>query len=270
MEITVKNNKSIDQLIYEMDKYCTVDLQKGLINGERDYVSNLLCYIRKPYGPLCEFSLGTAYTLPNNLEKEYGCDGIIIIRFDDNHAKIAMFESKLPRYISKPNSKWDTLNRKSNSKYYKWSRFTSQLARQKEIDTPEIVLFELFINEAPQHKDKIENFDDFASSCITFNRAWNYYVTEKESTSILWTNSDLKNLLDERKNIGDIMSDMINCHSGIKIPIVDYKIRPKFVKISIPFLNQSNFQNIKEVRKFMLKYGINNYFILDLKMVTKY
>ena len=71
---------SVPDLIYELDQRCAIDLVGGIINGERDYVSNLLSHIRRPFGYLYPASLGIAYTLPNKLEQKFGCDAIVIFR----------------------------------------------------------------------------------------------------------------------------------------------------------------------------------------------
>ena len=84
----IDGNMSIPNLIYDIDAQCTHDLRNGLINGERDFVSNLLGQIRKPFGLLSSFSLGIAYTLPNKIEQKYGCDAIMIFRLDNKDAKI--------------------------------------------------------------------------------------------------------------------------------------------------------------------------------------
>jgi len=270
----IDGNMSIPNLIYDIDAQCTNDLRNGLINGERDFVSNLLGQIRKPFGLLSSFSLGIAYTLPNKIEQKYGCDAIMIFRLDNKDAKIALFESKLPRYLTAPNAEWDSIYTKMGSKFYNISRFTSQLERQKVLKNSGVFLFELFINEDPKHLNKIPNYDAQGSNCVSFDHAWQEYKINKISPNIKWNNSDLDSLLSEKLNIFNIVDEMLKCNKGSRFSINNYEITiedegTNQLLVPIPRENQYS-ENKLKITDFMIENGLQNYMYIDIRKARNY
>lgn len=97
----------VGNYFYQIDRKCRDDLSKGMIISERDYVSRFTTFAMYPYGPFLKFPVfWLAKTLPQPLETEFGCDGVIVFK-KGNVAKIGMFEAKWPRMQKSSKTPWD-------------------------------------------------------------------------------------------------------------------------------------------------------------------
>ncbi len=118
------NIKLVAASAYKVDWNCRFELNTGVIADERDYVSNLTKGIRDywQFSGLPHFL--HSQTLPRPQESKFGCDAMIVIRFD-NEAKVCLFEAKWPR-LSVASHSWDSIQRSTNI-----SHFSDKLQRQQ-------------------------------------------------------------------------------------------------------------------------------------------
>ncbi|MBK9567750.1 MAG: hypothetical protein IPO37_22075 [Saprospiraceae bacterium] len=87
---------ALGQYFQSIDNFCKVELNKKLITSERDYLSVFSFLIRNPHG-LIGIAPYTciSYTLPQNMEKKFGADVIIVLRLNATEVKIIFIEGKL-------------------------------------------------------------------------------------------------------------------------------------------------------------------------------
>lgn len=97
----------ISSIAYAEDHKCRIDLFKGVVVSERDYVSSLTKGIRDfwNYRKLPCFSY--SQTLRPHHEGRFGCDAMIVLKHNDA-ARICLFEAKWIR------GRWDYFQKKSN------------------------------------------------------------------------------------------------------------------------------------------------------------
>jgi len=259
------NNKQISYLCYNIDKLCREELYQGTIVSERDYVSTLSTHLRHPFGPFCNFKLCAAQTLRGKKESALGCDAIIIFHLEAG-IKIGLFEAKLPRYQTLPHANWDSIYKSKKSKNYSKSRFSTQLEKQNTWSQSGAIIWELIINEAEPGKS-INNFDPNGASCVTHEHAYKMLKTTKKSSSVLWTNNDLAQLLKEKLNFQNLIWDILSCKRGKAFQNrSSVELITDADKIQIPIVSVANFNEMRsEIESFLIQNQLTTYFSFDLR-----
>jgi hypothetical protein len=229
--------------IYTLDKICRQNLNSKFIVSERDYVSNLLTFIKYPFGPFSSYSFAHSQTMPANLEQKFGVDGILIFK-NGNEYKIGVFEAKMIKYG------WDTMATPTIS------RFQRQLNNQLAIN-PNIAVWEMFLN-----KNIVNNsLDPFGSTCVKPDTARTISIKKNK-----WSYKDLFTLFHTSSringniplNLYEIISSMLECSFGnlliyspngislyenndIKIPLIRETATQEDIESINSFLAQSEF-----------------------------
>jgi len=136
---------SIADLFYLLDTNVRVDLHKGQIADERDYVSRLVTHFNYPFGIFNKFFFGHlkfqskwfSKVNSGHYERKFGCDFMIVFQVG-NKFKVGLFEAKWARVINDPTYPWDYAQKSTKS-----SHFTNQIERQT-LWTKEAVIWEMF------------------------------------------------------------------------------------------------------------------------------
>jgi len=131
----------LGQYFQIIDNFCKAELDNKLITSERDYLSVFSFLIRNPNGLRVSNSPYTciSYTLPQNMEKTFGADVIIVLRMSATEVKIIFIEGKLIR----PGFYWDKYQDLSLKNK---SHFFSQLERQSTFQYSGAVFLEMFMH----------------------------------------------------------------------------------------------------------------------------
>jgi hypothetical protein len=243
---------------YAVDNDARIELNKGIIVSERDYVSNLTSGIRNYWDHHGLPCFCHSQTLPSNQEQKFGCDAIIIIR-RGNEAKVCLFEAKWPRLTDRSRT-WDRVNSGV-------SHFSSQLERQSDW-TGEAAIWELFMLE-----HRIDNepdyFDPWAATCIWHHEAYPFDNTYRDQ-STSWNDDDLSDLAERArsrpKNIKAMVERAARCNEGEYLPIESRNVRITSDNdedsIEVPAgLNGME----EEVEAFCLETGISNFLAIEIK-----
>ncbi len=187
------------------DYKCRLELQRGAIVDEPDYVSCLSKTIRDDVKHI-KMKVH-AQTLSGGQEQNNGADGIIIFQIK-NEIKVGIYEAKWPRF-KQTDYPWDYLHP---------TRLTSHFSEQinkKHIWQDTIATWEMFFNEEEYGKDS-PPYEFFGSSCVWNNDAYNF-MNSKGLILNKWSTSKLKELLKENgTNIYSIIFDLLSCKRGKK------------------------------------------------------
>ncbi len=237
--------------IYSLDKICRQNLNAKFIVSERDYVSNLLTFMKYPFGPFSSYSFAHSQTMPANLEQKYGVDGIIIFKSGDIY-KIGVFEAKMIKY------EWDTMANPTIS------RFQRQLNNQLTINA-NIAVWEMFINRNIVNT----SLDALGSTCVKPSTART--ISRK---NLKWSFKDLFTLFDKSSminghkplNLYDIVYSMLECSFGISlkyspsgIPLYENK------EINIPLIREKATQeDIIKISSFLAESKFCSYTHINL------
>ena len=209
----------VASISYAADRATRYDLCEGHVVSERDYMSALSTRIRDAWLPA-----GHAYaystTLPGDAEQALGCDTLIMIH-DDNGAKLCLIEAKWPRVATKPNYRWDKLQKiKGTAKQV--SHFSDQLSRQKKVLADAFVA-EMFLLESPPGT-KSSLLDDFGATLVPHKQACEFDAIHRQKHEP-WSNHDFWELIGfSRKktlNLHELMYGLASCQIGQPLPIVN-------------------------------------------------
>lgn len=176
----------IAKSVYEQDSKVRHELIQNYISDEDDYVSALMSKTRDFFYQQKISSFCISRKLPQSQETTFGCDAVIVFRFN-NTAKICAFEAKYPRLKIKPGYGWDS-PQKSTGK----SHFSDQIKRQSKWKN-DIYIWEFFILDY-DFRQQEKAFDDLGSTCIWHKPTSNYDRKHINQTT-LWQQQDLINLV---------------------------------------------------------------------------
>jgi hypothetical protein len=237
--------------IYSLDKICRQNLNSKFIVSERDYISNLLTFIKYPFGPFSSYSFAHSQTMPANLEQKFGADGILIFKIG-NEYKIGVFEAKMIKYG------WDTMATPTIS------RFQRQLNNQLTINR-NIAVWEMFLNKNIVNR----SLDAFGSTCvkpatartiIRRNPKWSY----KDLFNLFHTSSTINGNIP--LNLYDIIYSMLECSFGT---LLNYS--PNGIslyennEINIPLIRENATQeDIESINSFLAQSKFCSYTHIDL------
>ncbi|MGE4450471.1 hypothetical protein [Castellaniella sp.] len=212
----------VASISYAADRMTRHDLAAGHIVSERDYMSALSTRIRDAWLPV-----GSAYvyskTLSGSVEQALGCDTLIIIH-DDDGAKLCLIEAKWPRVATKPNYRWDKLQKlKGTSKPI--SHFSDQLTRQRQV-LPDVFVAEMFLLESPPGT-KSSLLDEYGATLVPHKSASNFDATRRQK-NVPWSNQDFWELIcfsrKKTMNLHSLMYGLASCSIGQPIPILKNEV----------------------------------------------
>jgi hypothetical protein len=195
------------------DREVRSDLAGGYIRGEDDYTSNFTGALRRNIRAHSQTGLkAVSFLLQPGEERRMGVDAAIIIT-NDSQSKVAVFESKYPRF-SQPGYRWDGEQTATGL-----SHFSDQLDRQQKFD-PKIAVFEMFACEFP-----IGEQPDFlppdSSSCVWLDDAKVYRGSRPDPNQI-WTQADAEDLLTKHgQDISQVMLTFGQCRKGHPIRMMN-------------------------------------------------
>lgn len=251
----------IATIFYKNDIICREELWNNTIVAERDYVSALTTGIRRELTPTSSLLVHNQ-TLPGALERRFGADGIIIVKYE-NKFKIALFESKWPRAFRNPVYTWDYLS-------HNYSHFTDQLNRQENYINY-FAFWEMFFFEGPSGIDS-PPFDPLGSSIVLQPDALIHSI-DNDLTNIIWTTNHLRTLLRHQgRNLFNVMFLFLTCRIGKA-----YKLRSKAINqynylefpeldfnIPIPLkIDNFKFNEGDPISSFMKNNGFESYYFID-------
>lgn len=218
----------IANLFYRLDTAVRIDLSRGIIADERDYVSRMVTHMNYPFGILTDVifenllikSEWYAQVNSSSIEQKFGCDFMIVFEVN-NQVKVALIEAKWPRVIINPSYCWDYIQ-KSN----KISHFTDQIIRQSNWISHAFIWEMFFYEESPNiHRNP---FDKYASTCIPHPFALGA-IKSNSNLNNLWDNNDLIDLIQTTQlngyngsnetNIYTMVFNLLNCNYGNPINI---------------------------------------------------
>ncbi|AFZ26613.1 hypothetical protein Cylst_4535 [Cylindrospermum stagnale PCC 7417] len=256
--------------IYGLDQYIRQDICDGCIVNERDYVSTLMSYTRLLLRNSLlarNFIHCQSQILSDDLEKEFGCDAIILFRAGDA-AKISMFEAKYPR-LQKSSYTWDYEQKNQ-------SHFHDQLTRQSHWSAS-AAIWELFINDyVPGHS--LKGFDKYGSTCVWHQDAYQYseknikpYCNPKNKKPHLWDNNNLKECVEQLPynplNLEDILNSILSGKQGKTISVIEDSITIESSKgktIKIP----ASVNMIRENKNsFFEETGIKHFLFIEISNI---
>jgi hypothetical protein len=249
----------IASMAYAEDRSCRLDLSKGVVVNERDYVSNLTRGIRDFWRYRGLPSFAHSQTLSPHYEGKFGCDAMIVVRHKDA-ARVCLFEAKWIRF-DKP---WDSFQKKSGI-----SHFSDQLQRQSQW-TEHTAIWELFIVGQKPRKQP-PHFDPWASTCIWHKDTYEFDKTWRSSAS-LWKDSELEKLVrsisGKQKNLMAMLQGACQSKKGNYMPILNGKVRLTSSDgtdrtISIPAALQI-LDNLDILSGFCEENGIANFLFLEI------
>lgn len=206
----------VANISYAADRATRQELCQGIVVGERDYMSALATRIRDAWLPI-----GNAYAysrpLSHDEEGALGCDLLIMIH--DNHgAKLCLIEAKWPRVATKPNYRWDKLQKINGNQV---SHFSDQLSRQRRV-LPDVFIAEMFLMETPPGT-KSTLLDDFGATLVPHEQAWSFDAAYR-AKNLPWSNKDFWELMGfSRKkamNLDDLMYGLASSQIGQPLPIL--------------------------------------------------
>lgn len=178
----------IDQIkksAYWADRTIRSDLSLGYIADENDYTSNFTAEFRRQInGKALNGVTATSYKINGSLERKTGTDACIILA-NKTHAKICLFEAKLPRLSTKKNA-WDSIQKSTNK-----SHFSSQIKRQHKYKH-NFTIWEMFYCDEAFTKQS-SPFLDYTSTCITHDDAYDF-DSKRIKVKKPWSDSELKKL----------------------------------------------------------------------------
>lgn len=258
----------VADFFYRIDRQCRNDLSKKLLISERDYVSRFATFAMYPFGPFVNsnnFSITS--TLPQPIEKKFGCDGLIIFK-NGTHVKIGMFEAKWVRMNPSSTTRWDNKYSKSTK-----SRFTLELEKQQKIPK-EVAVWEMFFNDLPVGTLK-RGYHKEVSACVWHDLAF-YYMQQRVGNDV-WSNKKNRHLntllryrdmLKSDNNIYDIILNILSCKKGILISTGENDTQitlktPKGEKLKIPIPSYQQ-KNTDSIEEFMQETGFSHYSFFDL------
>lgn len=201
----------IKKSAYWADKSIRSELALGYIADENDYTSNFTAEFRRQINAKTIPKVtAVSYKINGSLERKTGTDACIILA-NDTHAKLCLFEAKLPRLSKKLNA-WDS-NQKSTGN----SHFSSQLQRQSNFSS-EFIIWEMFYCDYAYTKQP-RPFLDGTSSCILHSEAQTF--DSKRSIKTAWTDQELIDLHNSSAvfKVDDIIESVCECSLGKAIPI---------------------------------------------------
>lgn len=245
----------IAAMAYIEDHRCRLDLEKGFLVGERDYVSNLTTGIRDFWRYRNLPCFAHSQILSTQQEKGFGCDAMIVVKHNDA-ARVCLFEAKLIRF----GKSWDSRQRGAGI-----SHFSDQLQRQSKW-TKQAAIWEFFILGQKPGKQP-PYFDSWASTCIWHKHTYQFDKTYRDSKS-LWVDTELKELVSSSSKPRNLISMLqVSCQDRKGyIPISDglVKLTSKDgidERVSIPVTLQTLEDLVEE---FCSENGIANFLFLQI------
>lgn len=245
-------------MAYAEDHRCRLDLGKGVVVSERDYVSNLTKGIRDFWNYRKLPCFVHSQTLSTQHEGRFGCDAMIVVKHN-NAVRICLFEAKWIRC----DKSWDSFQGKSGI-----SHFSDQLQRQSKW-RKQAAIWEFFIL-GQKLGDEPPYFDSWASTCIWHKDTYQFDKTYRSSTS-LWKNSELEELVrsspGRQKNLRSMLQFVCQSRNGTHIPISNGRVTVTSIdgtdeKVSIPATLQTLHDDL--VDGFFEENGIANFLFLQI------
>lgn len=263
---------NLGQHFQSIDNFCKAELNKKLITSERDYLSVFSFLIRNPYGLNLSNSPYSciSYTLPQNMEKKFGADVIILLRMSTTEVKVIFIEGKLIR----PKFEWDKYQ---NQTLKNKSHFFSQLERQSTFQNSGAVFLEMFmhtflsqtINGGISYPTHL-NCSDF----IDLNRALG--LTAGFNRTKPWKKTEYVTLIQNSNNIGHYISLIASCELGNRllvnnnfVRITDtYEQQHEIPVISGEIGEREEYGYADTILTFMQNNGLGHYLYIDISQQT--
>lgn len=200
----------ISALAYRNDQRCRMELSSGDLTGERDYVSALLIRMRDDCKSLGMAAAAATRTLDAVHERRFGCDGLIIIRWQKN-VKICLFEAKLVYGRAGPR-RWDYVATGT-------SHFSDQLRRQETVPGGVIVWEQFALGIDPGRG--MAGFDMWGATCLERDEVVRFDRTRTHKAA--WNWNDLTSLCRTSRargrSIGTLLDRVTRCAAGAKFPV---------------------------------------------------
>lgn len=190
---------TVSSLVYLADMTSRRELGR-VIGDERDYVSAFATRIRDQAYRLGLHAYYHARGARPDEEKTFGCDAMIILRFDGGY-KVCLFEAKWPRYGS--SHKWDYQQKSS-----KQSHFSDQIRRQHNWRET-AAIWEMFLLEERSFHPSLYGFDHWGATCVWHELAWNH--VQKRGLDPLWDDAVLSEL------VKSVPKDYLDKNQGVNV-----------------------------------------------------